>query len=155
MRFDKFNGPSTGNDTHRDMWTQTCIYKTVTGGTEYFSGSTTVFNGSGTSWNYGYNYGRWGSRELQFTKMVGEGMGYPNSGGKTLINWYPNNHCFHGEIKPGEYKTCTSSWVRDDSPGTPNRVTQGVNAYAWMWQPGMGIYERAYLGATDESPWLD
>ncbi|MEU1281432.1 hypothetical protein [Streptomyces sp. NPDC005805] len=154
MPFDQYQGPASGN-VHRSMWMQTCIQKTVTSGVEYFAGTLTVFNGSGTTTNFGHNYGRWGSRELQFTRMVGEGMGTPNQGGKELINWYPNNSCFRGEIRAGEYKSCTSPWVKDDSPATPNRVFGGVRAYAWMPQPGMNTYESANFGITDGSPWLN
>ncbi|MFI8829272.1 hypothetical protein [Streptomyces sp. NPDC053431] len=153
--FSGYSGPSSIGNGYRDMYIQTCIHKTIApNGDEYFAGSSTVFNGSGTSQKYGYNYGHWGSRELIFNKMVGEGL-TANSNGKTLKGWYPNNDCFHGEIKVGQYKTCTSSWFKDDSPGTANRVSTSVLAYAWVPQTGMNTYEKATFSEVDESPYLN
>ncbi|MZE56750.1 hypothetical protein GTY86_36905 [Streptomyces sp. SID5770] len=153
MRFSGYSGPASIGNGYRDMWTQTCIHKKIEGNTEYFAGTLTVFNGSGTSANYGYNYGRWGSRELQFRHMTGQGLG-SGGGSKTMYGWYPNNACFHGEIKAGDYKSCSSGWVKDDTPGTANRISGNVLAYAWVLQPGTGRYELAQMGEVDESPWL-
>ncbi|WP_237529212.1 hypothetical protein, partial [Streptomyces sp. SID5770] len=38
-----------------------------------------------------------------------------------------------GEILPGEYKTCETLWVRDDSPGTSNEVFSTIGANAQFW----------------------
>lgn len=154
MAFSRYQGPQSGDPAYRDMYVRTCINKRITpSGNEEFSGTVTVFNGSGTTWNYGYNYGRWGSRELIFNKMVGEGLG--SQGGKNLVGWYPNNHCFHGEIKKGEYKSCTSGWVKDDSPSTQNRVSVDIMAYAWMLDTYGNKYVSAFMGEIDESPYLN
>lgn len=150
-----YSGPSGGSFNH--MLIRVCIQKATFG--EYFAGDITLYNGVTSN---GHFNGRYGSRHISFGStgnraMFGVDMGPVGNSTKNIKGpvGHPTNDCYYGELMPGYQIACSSAWVLDDSPSTPNHIVGIAFVGGYFWQAGMSQWEWATGYAVRTSSTLD